>query len=94
MEDAGLPVTQSDDPLSGGHLALGMSNAPPGSTRERSRVVVHVAGALHVADGKYTRSNVSSESPIPNGLTAVGGANTKLLFQKIGHGWIGHVLPT
>ena len=26
--DAGLPVTQSDDPRSGGHLALGMSKAP------------------------------------------------------------------
>jgi hypothetical protein len=26
--DARLPVTQSDDPLSGGHLALGTSKAP------------------------------------------------------------------
>lgn len=26
--DAGLPVTQSDDPLSGGHLLLGASKAP------------------------------------------------------------------
>jgi hypothetical protein len=50
----------------------------PGSTRERSRVVVHVAGALHVADGKYTRSNVSRESPIPNGLTAVAGYQNQL----------------
>jgi hypothetical protein len=43
----------------------------PGSARERSRVIVHVVGALHVADGKYTRSVVASESPIPNGVTAV-----------------------
>jgi hypothetical protein len=26
--DAGPPVTQSDDPLSGGHLLLGASKAP------------------------------------------------------------------
>jgi len=34
--DARLPVTQSDDPLSGGHLALGASKAPPGSARKGS----------------------------------------------------------
>jgi len=44
--DAGLPVTQSDDPLSGGHLLLGTSKAPPRSPGERSRVIVHVAVAL------------------------------------------------
>ena len=43
----------------------------PGSARELSRVVVHVVGALHVAHGKYARSVVGSESPIPNGVTAV-----------------------
>lgn len=82
------PVTQSDDPLSGGHLALGMSKTPlwvnksscgigddeetySGSAGERSRIIVHVVGALHVADGKHARSVVGSESPIPNGVTAV-----------------------
>jgi len=80
---ARLPVTQSDDPLSGGHFALGMSKTPSGSARERSRVIVHVVGALHVADGKYTRSVVGSESPIPNGVTAVGGAKTRLLLRII-----------
>jgi hypothetical protein len=28
MNDAGLSVTQSDDPLSGGHFVLGVSKAP------------------------------------------------------------------
>jgi hypothetical protein len=31
-----------------------------------------------MADGKYTRSNVSRESPIPNGLTAVAGYQNQL----------------
>jgi hypothetical protein len=47
--DARLPVTQSDDPLSGGHFALGTSKPPLGSARERSRVVVHVVGAFDMA---------------------------------------------
>jgi len=34
--DAGLPVTQSDDPLSGGHFAFGASKAPLGPAREGS----------------------------------------------------------
>lgn len=50
-EDAGLPLTQSDDPLSGGHFDLGTSKPPPRSARERSGVIVHVVVALHVADG-------------------------------------------
>lgn len=33
---AGLPVTQSNDPLSGGHFTLGASKAPPRPSRERS----------------------------------------------------------
>lgn len=44
--DAGPPVTQSDDPLSGGHLLLGASKAPPRPPREGSRVIVHVVVAL------------------------------------------------
>jgi hypothetical protein len=78
VDCARLPVTQTDDPLSGGHLPLGTSKAPPWSARER-RVVIHV-GALEMAHGKHTRRSVARESPISNGLTAVGGANTKLLF--------------
>jgi len=38
--DARLPVTQSDDPLSGGHFALGTSKPPLGSARERSGIIV------------------------------------------------------
>jgi hypothetical protein len=83
MIGARLPVTQSDDPLSGGHLALGMSKTPSGTTRESSRVIVHVICALDVAHCKYIGSVVASESPISNGLTAVGGAKTKLLLHKI-----------
>lgn len=83
-----MPVTQSDDPRSGGHLALGVSKAPleedeqkddrrneytdPGPARERSGIIVHIVGALHLADSKHTRS-VESYSPISNGLTTVAG---------------------
>jgi len=67
--DAELPVTQSDDPRSGGHFALGMSKPPLGPTRERSGVV-HV-GALHMAHRDYPRPGVNTESPISNGLTTV-----------------------
>jgi hypothetical protein len=94
MMDARLPVTQSDDPPSGGHFAVGMSKTPPGTARERSRVIVHVVGALDLANGKYARSVVASESPIPNGETAVGGAKTKLLVCIIGDRRLRHVLPT
>lgn len=80
------PVTRSDDPLSGGHFALGMSKTPSRSARERSRIIVHVVSALQVAYGNYIWSVVASESPISNGLTAVGGAKTKLLLHKIGDG--------
>jgi len=84
--DAGLPVTQSDDPRSGGHFCVGTSKAPPGPAGEGSRVVVHVVCALKVADGQHTRLGVEGEySPIPNGLTTVGGAKTRLLFYKIRH---------
>jgi len=84
--DAGLPVTQSDDPRSGGHLGLGTSKPPPGPARESSRVIVHVVGALEMAHGKHTGLGVERESsPIPNGLTAVGGAKTRLFFYEIGH---------
>jgi hypothetical protein len=79
VEDgAGMPVTHFDDPRSGGHLALGVSKAPPGPAREGSRVIVHVVGALHLADGKY--ASVESYSPISNGLTAVVGAKTRSLI--------------
>ena len=43
----------------------------PGPSRERSRVVVHVVGALKVAHSKHARLGVESESPISNGLTTV-----------------------
>ena len=79
VSGAGMPVTHSDDPRSGGHFALGVSKAPPGPARERSRIVVHVISALHLAHSKHTRS-VESYSPISNGLTAVGGAKTKSLI--------------
>ncbi len=47
-------------------------NTNPGSARERSRVVVHVVGALHLANSKYARISVERErSPISNGLTTV-----------------------
>lgn len=84
---AGMPVTHSDDPRSGGHLALGVSKAPleedeekedrrneytdPGPARERSGVIVHVVVAFEMAHGKYTRCSVARESPISNGLTTV-----------------------
>lgn len=75
---ARLSVTQSDDPRSGGHFAVGTSKPPPGPARERSRVVVHGIGALQMAHRKHARSHVGIESPISNGLTTVGGANTRL----------------
>jgi len=43
----------------------------PGPSRERSRIIVHVVGALKMAYGKHTRLVVESESPISNGLTTV-----------------------
>jgi len=75
--DAGLAVTQSDDPLSGGHFVLGVSKAPPRPSRHRRRVVVHVVHALEMGNGEHVRLVVESESPIPNGLTTVGGAKTR-----------------
>jgi len=63
-------------------LALGVSKAPPGPARERSGVIVHIVGALHLADSKHTRS-VESYSPISNGLTTVGGAKTRFLIGYI-----------
>jgi len=82
--DAGLPVTQSNDPRSGGHLGLGTSKAPPGPSGEGGGVVVHVVFALEVADRKHTRIGVKGKrSPISNGLTTVGGAKTRFLIQMI-----------
>lgn len=87
--DAGLPVTQPDDPRSGGHFSKGTSKAPleigdsakesrgiqqrthPGSAGERSRVIIDIVGALHLADSENTGSGVKRDSPISNGLTAV-----------------------
>lgn len=94
IEDVRLSVTQSDDPLSGGHFALGMSKPPPRPAREGSRVVVHRAVALEVANSDHARSHVGRESPISNGLTTVGGANTRLLFRNIGKIRIRHWVPT
>jgi len=74
-------VTQVDDPTtrrSGGHFAEGMSKTPPGSARERSGVIVYVVCTLPMADGKWKLRVKERRSPITNGLTAVGGANTKL----------------
>jgi hypothetical protein len=79
-KNAGLPVTQSNDPRSGGHFALGASKAPHRPSREGSGVVVHVVSALKVAHSKHTRLVVESESPFPNGLTTVGGAKTRFLI--------------
>lgn len=94
-DDARLSLTQSDDPLSGGHLALGVSKTPPRPSRERSGVVVDVVHPLKVADCKHIGPVVKGRSPIPNGLTAVGGAKTRLGIYKIRHGFQRHgVLPT
>jgi len=92
--DARLSVTQSDDPLSGGHFAVGTSKPPPRPARERSRVVVHRIGVLQMADRDHARSHVGRESPISNGLTTVGGANTRLRIGTIYHGKIRHGVPT
>jgi hypothetical protein len=78
--DAGLPVTQSDDPLSGGHFDLGTSKPPPGPPRESSRIIVNVLGALHMANTQDAWRSVGIESPIGNGLTTVVGAQTKCVF--------------
>lgn len=75
-EDAGLSVTQSNDPRSGGHFTLGGSKAPPGPARDRS-VIDQIFGAFEMADSENTRRGVERESPIPNGLTTVGGAKTR-----------------
>lgn len=74
--DAGLSVTQSNDPRSGGHFALGVSKAPPGPARDRG-IIDQIVGAFEMADGENTRRGVERESPIPNGLTTVGGAKTR-----------------
>lgn len=76
--DAGLSVTQSDDPLSGGHFSLGVSKPPPRSAREGSRVIVYVVSALNIAHGENV---VKERCPISNGLTAVGGAKTRFLIR-------------
>ena len=90
---ARLPVTQTDDPLSGGHFPLGTSKAPPWSARELSRVVVHVVCAIDMAHGKYTRSSVARESPISNGLTTVAVSwSVFVLLRKIEDTNVGPIL--
>jgi hypothetical protein len=79
--DAGLPVTQSDDPLSGGHFAFGTSKPPPGTAREGGRIIVHIVVTFQMANCKHTRCSVGRESPISNGSTTVGGAKTRFLFR-------------
>lgn len=65
MSTSGGKVTDTDTGERCGKVTY------PGPAREGSRVVVHVVGALHVANSEYTGSSVGVESPIPNGLTAV-----------------------
>jgi len=74
---AGLPVTQTDDPPSGGHFLRGASKTPPCPATERSAVKIFVfrAMALDVANGH--NGCVSVESPISNGRATVGGAKTR-----------------
>lgn len=78
-EDAGLPVTQSDDPPSGGHFCLSTSKPPPCTATEGSRVKVLVVfpSALNAANSK--NGFVGEVSPISNGTFAVGGAHTRLI---------------
>jgi hypothetical protein len=76
---ARLSVTQSCDPLSGGHFGVGTSKAPLGSAREGGGIIIFIS--LHVANSDNVRGDVSREGPIPNGLTTVGGADTRLLFH-------------
>lgn len=59
----------------------------------RSGVIIDVLVALQVADGKDTRLVVEVAGPISNGLTTVGGAKTRFLIYKIGHGRQRHELP-
>jgi len=93
--DAGLSVTQPDDPLSGGHFIFGVSKAPPRPIRHRASIVVHVAHSLKVGYGQKVGLVVESGSPIPNGLTTVGGAKTRCRIQHIGHCVLWHAfLPT
>ena len=104
IEDAGLPVTQSDDPRSGGHFTLGVSKTPlfrgqmsqgkkisrtyPRPSRERSRVIVHVLGALEVAHSEHARLVVEGESPISNGLTTVAEIwSAQRAPERTGHTW-------
>lgn len=70
----------SKAPLENGSAKVGTGvgrtrEAYPGSARERSRVVVHGIGALHVGHRKHARSHVGRESPISNGLTTVAGGD-------------------
>lgn len=84
--DAGLSLTQSDDPRSGGHFTLGTSKTPPGPARVGSRVVVDVLVVLKVADCQDAGLGVvEAVGPIPNGVTTVGGAKTRLVIYKIRH---------
>lgn len=82
--DAVLSLTQFDDPRSGGHLTLGVSKTPPRPSTEGGRIVVDVAHALKLAHSERIRPVVKAGSPIPNGVTTVGGAKTRLGIYKIG----------
>jgi len=55
---ARLSVTQSCDPLSGGHFGVGTSKAPLGSAREGSGIVVEVVVA-YAASSNDPRGDVS-----------------------------------
>ena len=46
-DDARLSLTQSDDPLSGGHLALGVSKTPRAASRERG-TAKDISGQKHI----------------------------------------------
>jgi len=79
---AGLAVTQSGDhPREGGHFALGVSKMPLCSARERGGVVVEVCGALRLRDCYDARISERDVSPIPNGATTVGGAETRFAIR-------------
>lgn len=93
-KDAGLSVTQPDDPPGGGgHFPSGVSKMPLRSARERSRVIVEILEALGATDGQHTWICVVRESPIPNGENTVGGAETRATFGCIGTGIQRHVSP-
>lgn len=54
-----------------------------GSSRERSRIIVHVIFALDVANSKHTWRGVNVESPISNGLTTVARYSGKIQLARL-----------